>query len=189
LIELSGAVSFFSSKVHSPFDDLDLLPRQPIQLVHQPVNLPVGGLDLALVELLVGGNGGGGELLVQRLPLEPLTPLILLISLTVTPSAHSAPSSYSAVQRFDDRDFFLRQPIQLVHQRVNLNHETHERARKPRNSLSCLSPPFASFVFQTPSTMPTSSSANPHNSGTSASISLDTVPGSQYGYAGQCMLM
>ena len=41
-------------------DDFDLFLRQPIQLVHQRVYLPVGGLDLALVQLLVGGDGGGG---------------------------------------------------------------------------------------------------------------------------------
>jgi hypothetical protein len=29
--------------------------------------LPVGGLDLTLVELLVGRDGGGGQFLVQRL--------------------------------------------------------------------------------------------------------------------------
>jgi len=27
---------------------------------HQRVNLPVGGLDLPLVEFFVGGDGGGG---------------------------------------------------------------------------------------------------------------------------------
>jgi hypothetical protein len=39
-------------------DDLDLLLRQPIQLIHQRVNLPVRGLDLPLVEFLVGGGSG-----------------------------------------------------------------------------------------------------------------------------------
>ena len=34
--------------------------------MHQRVYLPVGGLDLPLVELLVGGNGGGGQSAVQR---------------------------------------------------------------------------------------------------------------------------
>ena len=37
--------------------DSDLLLGQPIQLIHQRVDLRVGGLDLALVELLVGGDG------------------------------------------------------------------------------------------------------------------------------------
>ena len=35
--------------------------RQPIQLIHQPINLPVGGLDLPLIELLVGRGGGSGQ--------------------------------------------------------------------------------------------------------------------------------
>ena len=87
--------------------------------------------------------------------------------LIVTPSASS---SYSAVQRFNGPNLLLPQPIQLIHQRINLDHEVHERARKPRNSLSCLSPPFAPFVVQTSSTIVISSSPNPYNSYTSASI-------------------
>jgi len=31
--------------------------------MHQRVNLPVGGLDWALIEFLVGGDGGGDDLL------------------------------------------------------------------------------------------------------------------------------
>ncbi|MCP4598420.1 hypothetical protein [Neptuniibacter sp.] len=39
--------------------------------MHQPVYLPVGGIDLALVQanrrfVLVGGDGGSGQLLVHR---------------------------------------------------------------------------------------------------------------------------
>ena len=45
--------------------NLGFLIGQPIQPIHQRVNLPVCGLDLALIELLIGGNGGVGELLVQ----------------------------------------------------------------------------------------------------------------------------
>jgi hypothetical protein len=43
----------------------NLLLRQPIQLIHQSVNLPVRGLDLPLVELLVGRDSGSGQLFVQ----------------------------------------------------------------------------------------------------------------------------
>jgi hypothetical protein len=48
-----------------PFHDSDLFLGQPIQLIHQRVDLLIGGLDVALVELLVGGDGGGGHFLVQ----------------------------------------------------------------------------------------------------------------------------
>ena len=100
-------------------------PPPPTHTTHTPARQSAGRWSrafgkltpgLALVEanrrfVLIGGNSGGGQLFVQRLPLEPLT---------VTPSAHSAPSSYSAIQRFDDPNLPLRQPIQLIHQRVNL---------------------------------------------------------------------
>ena len=45
-------------------DDSDLVLRQVVQLVHQRVNLAVGGFDLPLVQLLIGGDGGSGELAV-----------------------------------------------------------------------------------------------------------------------------
>jgi len=40
-----------------PLQDDDLFLGQPIRLVHQPLDLLVGGLDLALVELLVRSAG------------------------------------------------------------------------------------------------------------------------------------
>jgi len=43
-----------------PLHYANLLLRQPVQLIRQGVNLPVGGLDLPLVEFFVGGDGGGG---------------------------------------------------------------------------------------------------------------------------------
>jgi len=46
--------------VSSVVDDLDLFACELVQAVHQLVDLLVGGLDLALVEVLVGGDGGGG---------------------------------------------------------------------------------------------------------------------------------
>jgi len=36
----------------------DLIRGQPIQLIHQRVDLAVGGLDLAMAQLLVGGDAG-----------------------------------------------------------------------------------------------------------------------------------
>ncbi len=48
-----------------PLHKGDLFLGQPIQLVHQRVDLLVGGLDLAMLELLVGGNGGLGQRLVE----------------------------------------------------------------------------------------------------------------------------
>lgn len=49
-----------AGSVVPPLHDSDLLLGQPIQLVHQRVDLRIGGLDLSLVELFVGGDGGGG---------------------------------------------------------------------------------------------------------------------------------
>jgi hypothetical protein len=48
------------------FNDGDLFFRQAIQLVDQRIDLGIGGGDLALVERLVGGDGRGGDLFVQR---------------------------------------------------------------------------------------------------------------------------
>jgi len=36
-----------------------------MQLIPRRVDLPIRGLDLALVEILVGRDGGSGQLLVQ----------------------------------------------------------------------------------------------------------------------------
>ena len=59
--------SAFSTSLSSlPRHHRYLFLGQPIQFVHQRVYLAVGGLDLALVQLLVGGDGGGGQFLVQR---------------------------------------------------------------------------------------------------------------------------
>jgi dihydrodipicolinate synthase/N-acetylneuraminate lyase len=41
-----------------PLHNSDLFLGQSIQTADQRVDLLVGGLDLALVELLVGGDGG-----------------------------------------------------------------------------------------------------------------------------------
>jgi len=49
-----------------PLRDSDLFLGQPIQLVHQRIDLRIGGLDLALEELLVTGDGGGHDLVVER---------------------------------------------------------------------------------------------------------------------------
>ena len=56
---LSG-ISPSSASLISPLHNSDLLFGQSIQLVHQRVDLGVGSLDLALVQFLVGGDGGGG---------------------------------------------------------------------------------------------------------------------------------
>jgi len=56
-------ITFSASSFHSAiqrFNDPNLLLRQSIQLIHQGINLPVGGLDLPLIEFLIGGDGGGG---------------------------------------------------------------------------------------------------------------------------------
>jgi len=53
------------SKHSPPLHDPDLLLRQPVQLIHQPVDLPVGGFDLALEMGLFVRRFSGGELLVQ----------------------------------------------------------------------------------------------------------------------------
>jgi len=50
--------SFMVQTFHHP----NLPLRQPIQLVHQRVNLPVHGFDLAQVELHAGGDGDGGQI-------------------------------------------------------------------------------------------------------------------------------
>ena len=49
------------------FNDFDLLLRQPIQLIHQRINLPARGLDLPLVEFLIGGHSGGRLMARSRL--------------------------------------------------------------------------------------------------------------------------
>jgi len=45
--------------------DGDLFLGQTIQSIDQRIDLLIGGVDLALLELLVGGDGSGGQLLVQ----------------------------------------------------------------------------------------------------------------------------
>jgi hypothetical protein len=52
-----------SVSVIPPLHNRDLLLGQPVHLTHQCVDLGIGGLDLALVELLVGEDG--------RCPLAP----------------------------------------------------------------------------------------------------------------------
>ena len=39
-----------------PLHNRDLFLRQPIQLVHQRVDVRIGGLDLPVVQVLVDGN-------------------------------------------------------------------------------------------------------------------------------------
>jgi hypothetical protein len=41
-----------------PLHDSDLFLGQPIELLHEGVDFRIGGLDLALAEFLVGGDGG-----------------------------------------------------------------------------------------------------------------------------------
>lgn len=53
------------ASIPAPLRDSDLLLRQSIQLIQQRVDLLVGGLDLALVQHLVGG--GGGDALLDTL--------------------------------------------------------------------------------------------------------------------------
>ncbi len=47
------------------FHDLDFFLRQPVQFVHQRVNLPIRRLDLVLIHLAVGGGARRGQALVQ----------------------------------------------------------------------------------------------------------------------------
>ena len=47
------------------FHNPDLLFRQPLQFVHQPVDLPVRGLDLTLDGSLLVAGSSGCQLLVQ----------------------------------------------------------------------------------------------------------------------------
>ena len=49
----------------------DLFHRQAIELVQQPVDLAVGGLDLALVELLAGEDGASGQSAFSSSSLDP----------------------------------------------------------------------------------------------------------------------
>lgn len=44
----------------------DLFIRQSVQLLHQEVDLGIGGVDLALEEGFFGGGEGCGKLLVKR---------------------------------------------------------------------------------------------------------------------------
>ncbi|CAG1011163.1 hypothetical protein ANRL4_04339 [Anaerolineae bacterium] len=53
------------SPLRTPFHNLDLVVGQPIQLVHQRVDLPVRRVDLALNQCLVMGGFGGGQTRVQ----------------------------------------------------------------------------------------------------------------------------
>ncbi len=48
---------------------MNLIRRQPIEFIHQPVNLPIGRRDLALQRRLFVRRLGGGVLAMQ---LEPL---------------------------------------------------------------------------------------------------------------------
>ncbi len=53
--------------VHSPaLNDPDLFLRQPVQLIHQPVNLPIRRGDLRGEHALLVGCARGGATLVQR---------------------------------------------------------------------------------------------------------------------------
>lgn len=52
-------------EVSSPFHDADLLLRQPIQFNHQPVDLPVGGVDLRLQQRLLRRRAHSNAALVQ----------------------------------------------------------------------------------------------------------------------------
>jgi len=54
----------FSSCIRGFFDYFDFLIRQSIKLIHQLINLPVGGVDLALHRLF-RGDICGMEFLVQ----------------------------------------------------------------------------------------------------------------------------
>ena len=86
-------------------DDLDLLLRQPIQLIHQRINLPVRGLDLPLVEFLVGGDS---ETRSSRKGTKAAK--LPFVSF----------ASFRAIRGSNACNLLLRQPIQLIHQRVNL---------------------------------------------------------------------
>ena len=46
-------------------DDLDFFGCEFVEFVDKLVDLLVGSVDLALIEFLVGGDGGGGEFLVE----------------------------------------------------------------------------------------------------------------------------
>lgn len=60
------ARSGFGNFIRRPFlHNPDLLFRQPVQFVDQPVNLAVGGVNLALLDGLIVGSFGGGQLPVQ----------------------------------------------------------------------------------------------------------------------------
>ena len=81
--------SFASFVIQTPLHHPNFLLRQPIQPIHQPINLPVGGLDLALVELLVGGGSGSRKprkgAKAAKLPFVPFA-FIRAIRVSNTPS-------------------------------------------------------------------------------------------------------
>ena len=54
--------SVLESKLRSCFNYFNLLLRQAIEIIHQCINLPVGGVDLALEGGLVLLGPGGGQL-------------------------------------------------------------------------------------------------------------------------------
>ena len=56
-----GGMGRISSSLHHR----NLLLRQPVQLVHQPVDLPVGGIDLSLDEGRVVAGPGFRQLLIE----------------------------------------------------------------------------------------------------------------------------
>jgi len=64
---------------------------------------------------------------------------MLLKSLKLLSALLSVRSPPSVVPPLHNRNLLLRQPVQVVHER--LNHETRERSRKARNPFA----PFASF--------------------------------------------
>jgi hypothetical protein len=55
-----------ASPLSLTFYNLDLLLRQPVQLVHQRVDGAIGGVDLPLDQIAVMGGVDRRELLVQR---------------------------------------------------------------------------------------------------------------------------
>ena len=62
----SWCLSKMESSLHS-LHNRNLLLRQPVQLVHQPIDLPVASINLPLEQLLGRRRLGVGELLVQGL--------------------------------------------------------------------------------------------------------------------------
>ena len=62
---MTAALTPIMPKLRRILYDPDLLLRQPVQLIHQPVDLPIGRDDLALVYGLLLVRDRGGQLAVQ----------------------------------------------------------------------------------------------------------------------------